>query len=66
MPLLTPGEYEDLPDDLKQQLAAIQQQRQPWFDVKSDAFERCHGPLLNGQVGADGRPLSCWDWEAHS
>lgn len=61
-PLLTPGEYEDLPEEVKQQLAAIQ--HQPMQDTKSTAYRRRFGARANGQLPAPESPLSCWDGEA--
>jgi hypothetical protein len=49
--LLTPYEYDQLPNDAKAALAAVN--RYPRNDVKSDHFRRRYGAFLNGELYAD-------------
>jgi hypothetical protein len=53
MPLLTPGEYDDLPAAAKQALAGVMQQ--PLKDKKSNPFRKRFGRFMNGEIDADPR-----------
>lgn len=48
---LTPGEYDDLPQEAKDALASVV--RHPMHDYKSTPFRKRFGPFLNGELTAD-------------
>lgn len=56
MSLLTPGEYDDLPDEAKAELAAVR--RQPRRDKKNISFRKRRGREQNGEVDASIEALS--------
>jgi hypothetical protein len=55
MPLLTPGEYDDLPLEAQEALGRVT--RQPMKDQKSRAFRRWKGGFMNGDLEADPRSM---------
>jgi hypothetical protein len=56
MGLLTQGEYDWMPDEVKRALAGVV--IQPEKDKKSDEYRRRKGRFMNGEIDADLRTLS--------
>lgn len=56
MPLLTPGEYDDLPLEAQQVLHQIV--RQPHKDKKDNAYRAKKGRYMNGEIDADPTSLT--------
>lgn len=54
MPLLTPGEYDDLPQNIKDELAGVMMQT--YKDTKDTSYRKKKGPFMNGELYADPRP----------
>lgn len=52
--LLTPGEYDDLPDQCKIDLQLVVQQ--PTHNIHSDEYRRRFGGFMNGEIGYDYLP----------